>query len=40
MYNLCARVQGEDLRVLPKAKLGSNHWVFVTHAVVAKQLQE
>lgn len=31
-------VQGEDLRVLPKAKLGSNHWMFLTAAVPQPQL--
>lgn len=25
--------RGEDLRVLPKAKLGANHWTFLTAAV-------
>jgi hypothetical protein len=27
--------QGEDLRVLPKVKLGANHWVFMTAAAAA-----
>lgn len=35
---LVSCVQGEDLKVLPKAKLGSNHWVFLTAAMPAAQL--
>jgi hypothetical protein len=30
---LLAVRQGEDLRVLPKAKLGSNQWCFINAAV-------
>jgi hypothetical protein len=30
--------QGEDLKVMPKAKLGSNHWVFLTATVPQPQL--
>jgi hypothetical protein len=35
---LVSCAQGEDLKVLPKAKLGSNHWVFLTAAMPAAQL--
>jgi len=33
-------MQGEDLRVLPKAKLGSNHWVFATAALLTQQQEQ